>query len=83
LAFVEIDFVPGIMLQAEDRPHRIGQEHIVNISYLIAKDTIEETLCKLLQSKQEVISQVLDGTRSDYDLEIYDELAKSFRKKKK
>jgi len=83
LAFVEIDFVPGIMLQAEDRPHRIGQKNAVVISYLIAKDTIEEPLCELLQSKQEVISQVLDGTISDYDLEIYDKLAKSFKRKKK
>jgi len=74
VGFAEIWWKPGAHIQAEDRPHRIGQKKTVWINYLIAGETLEEDLCKLLQKKQKVISAVLDGGPTPQDLNIYDEL---------
>jgi len=61
LAFAELDFVPGHHLQAEDRIHRITQNYNVDIFYLVAFDTIEVKLCKLLHKKQKIIQAIMDG----------------------
>jgi len=48
--------------QAEDRALRIGQDaSIVNVFYMIAKDTIEEGTLDLLQSNYDIRQKVLDG----------------------
>ena len=75
--FMELDWVPGNMLQAEDRLHRIGQKDAVTIHYLIAKNTIEEKLCKILQEKQEVLNATLDGGKVKNDMDVFDKLQKS------
>ena len=80
MAFVELDWTPGKHTQAEDRIHRIGQKNASDIYYLIAKGTIEEYLCELIQKKQKIISEVLDGTSNDNTLDIYDELEKKLKK---
>lgn len=73
---VEMSPVPGHMTQAEDRIHRIGQKKTAFIYYLIAADTVEERMCQILQQKQVVISQVMDGGPMPNDLNVYDELLK-------
>jgi Mesyanzhinovviridae DNA helicase len=45
-------------LQSEDRPHRYGQTHAVNVIDLIARGTVDERLVAVLQAKLEVASQV-------------------------
>src|SRR6185369_11932334 len=37
-----LDWVPAKLLQAEARPHRIGQNRNVRVFYLIGKGTIDE-----------------------------------------
>ncbi len=81
LAFVELPWTPGECTQAEDREHRIGQKNTVTIYYLVAKDTIEEKLCGLLQRKQKILSATLDGGTKVNQLNIFDELEKSLMKK--
>jgi len=81
IGFAEIYWVPGSHIQAEDRPHRIGQKNTVWINYLIAGNTIEEDLCKILQKKQKVISAVLDGGSNPQDLNLYKELLKVIERK--
>ena len=81
LAFVELDFVPGNHTQAEDRIHRIGQKNVASIYYLIAKDTIEENLCQLIQRKQKVLDATLDGGRVADEFDVFDKLEAIIREK--
>lgn len=77
-AMFEIDWVPGNHMQAEDRIHRITQTLKVHIYYLVAKGTIEEKLCEMLQRKSKVITQTLDGkSPTATKFTIYDELKQS------
>jgi SWI/SNF-related matrix-associated actin-dependent regulator 1 of chromatin subfamily A len=73
-AFVELPWQPGSAMQAEDRIYRIGTRKDVWIWYLVAKDTIEVSVCRLLQKKQEVLSGVLDGGMKRGDFDVYDKL---------
>ncbi len=51
--------------QASDRAHRIGQTRVVNVLKVIAKDTIEERIVKLQESKRELSEEfVKTGTIS-------------------
>jgi len=47
---------------------------------LIAEDTIEEKLCKIIQDKQSVISDILDGRKMEGDLDVFDRLMGSITK---
>ena len=80
LAFVEMDWTPGNHTQAEDRIHRIGQKNAAMIYYLIAKGTIEEKLCELIQKKQKILAATLDGSANANQLNIFDELEKALKK---
>ncbi len=57
VVFAEMSVTPGIMLQAEDRAHRIGQRSSVNIHYLVAKGTIDEEIWRMIGNKLGVLGQ--------------------------
>jgi SNF2 family DNA or RNA helicase len=60
--FLELGWTPGEHDQAEDRIHRIGQEaESVNIYYLVADETIEDSIIKILDSKRKITTKILDG----------------------
>ena len=65
VAFLELDWTPARHDQAEDRCHRIGQQDAVNATYLLAADTIDETIATLLERKRAVIGAVTDGRDQD------------------
>ena len=65
MAFLELDWTPAKHDQAEDRCHRIGQQDAVNASYLLAADTVDETIATLLEHKRAVIGAVTDGLEED------------------
>ena len=65
VAFLELDWTPAKHDQAEDRCHRIGQEDAVNATYLLAADTIDETIATLIERKRAVIGAVTDGREED------------------
>lgn len=61
VAFVELPWSPADAEQAEDRVHRIGQLDAVNIYYLLAKDTVEEYVYRVLEAKRVVMNHVNSG----------------------
>jgi SWI/SNF-related matrix-associated actin-dependent regulator of chromatin subfamily A-like protein 1 len=63
VAFLELEWTPAIHDQAEDRCHRVGQRDAVTAWYLLAADTIDETMATLIQRKREIVSAVTDGRR--------------------
>ncbi len=66
LVFSEIGWTPSQMQQAEDRVHRIGQEaESVDIYYLMAENTIEETIFEVIDRKQAMIDEAIDGIEDD------------------
>ena len=62
--FAELYFVPGTILQAEDRVHRIGQKNACDIRFIIAKGSLDEHIWKMLHYKLATLDTALDG-RSD------------------
>jgi SNF2 family DNA or RNA helicase len=65
VAFLELDWTPARHDQAEDRLHRIGQDSAVTAYYLLAPDTIDETMAEVLQRKRALINAVTDGQVRD------------------
>jgi len=61
VAFLELDWTPARHDQAEDRLHRIGQESAVTAWYLLAPNSIDETMGEVLERKRAVINAVTDG----------------------
>ncbi len=82
IAMIEMDYVPGNHVQAEDRAHRIGLKKAVQVYYLIAKGTVEEDLCQIIQKKAKVISAILDGRFKKSKLNVFDMLVEAIRKRR-
>jgi hypothetical protein len=80
VAFLELDWTPARHDQAEDRLHRIGQDSAVTAWYLLAPDTIDETMAELLHRKRSVINAVTDGQVRD-DERIVDAVVRELRKR--
>ncbi|XP_076654181.1 SWI/SNF-related matrix-associated actin-dependent regulator of chromatin subfamily A-like protein 1 [Halictus rubicundus] len=66
VVFVELFWNPGVLCQAEDRVHRIGQNENVMIQYLVAKQTADDYLWPLIQRKMNVLNEV--GLDQDFSL---------------
>lgn len=60
---------PSIMLQREDRCHRVTTKGNVTVIDLICKDTIEERVRAVLKKKQGIADKVLGESRDDVVLE--------------
>mmetsp|Transcript_28148 Transcript_28148/g.45196 ORF Transcript_28148/g.45196 Transcript_28148/m.45196 type:complete len:935 (-) Transcript_28148:1633-4437(-) len=59
--FVEMHWTPGILVQAEDRVHRIGQTNSVNIIYLTAKNTLDDIVWAMIERKLDTVGKAIDG----------------------
>jgi SWI/SNF-related matrix-associated actin-dependent regulator 1 of chromatin subfamily A len=78
VAFLELDWTPARHDQAEDRLHRIGQDSAVSAWYLLAPDTIDQTMAELLERKRGVINAVTDGQVRD-DVRLVDAVVRDLR----
>lgn len=81
--FAELGYTPAEHLQVEDRLHRIGQDRGVNWYYLVANNTIETDLCKLVQKKQKDIEQAIDGIAQEDSLDIFDQLLSYIKERRR
>ena len=61
VVFGELYWTPGLLLQAEDRVHRIGQDRPVEMHYLLAKNTIDDIIWPLIEKKLFVLGKAMDG----------------------
>ncbi|KAJ8282334.1 hypothetical protein COCON_G00048530 [Conger conger] len=57
VVFAELFWNPGVLIQAEDRVHRIGQTSNVDVHYLVAKGTADDYLWPMIQGKMNVLEQ--------------------------
>lgn len=55
--FAELFWNPGVLCQAEDRVHRIGQDSNVLIQYLVARQTADDYIWPLIQKKTNILSE--------------------------
>lgn len=53
---------PAVEQQAADRAHRLGQQNPVFIHRLVSRNTVEEKILKLQDSKRAVADAVLEGS---------------------
>ncbi|WP_205855026.1 DEAD/DEAH box helicase [Pirellula sp. SH-Sr6A] len=53
---------PAVEDQATDRAHRFGQDKPVMVYRIVAKDTIEEEILAMHDTKRDLVESVLDGT---------------------
>lgn len=72
---VEIPWTPGACQQFIHRAHRLNSKHTVNAYFLAATNTIEERVYEIVQRKQKIMDQVMDGVDcQETSLTIFDEL---------
>lgn len=77
MAVIEFGWTPADHDQLSDRLHRIGQKaDSVNIYYLVAFDTVEQSIIYLLQHKAEMVNKVLDGdeNRKHFDPSVLNDI---------
>lgn len=60
VVMAELDWRPGIVTQAEDRTHRIGQTEPVLVQHLVLEGSLDARMVKFIVRKQNIIDQALD-----------------------
>lgn len=77
IAHFELPWTPAACAQREDRAYgRLSDLHGVDAYYLVAKGSVEEHLCKILQRKSRIVDQVLDGKVRDDGINVFDQLTR-------
>ena len=62
VVFNDLDWVPANHWQAEDRAYRIGQTGTVNVTYMIARGTVDEFVKTVLETKASLMDALVEGT---------------------
>jgi SWI/SNF-related matrix-associated actin-dependent regulator 1 of chromatin subfamily A len=85
VGMLTIPWTPGTLDQCTDRLARIGQKNAVNAYIFIYKDTIDEYIFSLIESKRAEISLVIDGEKyeSEINQSIINELIQIIKEKHK
>ena len=71
--FVELDWVPAALMQAEDRIHRVGQKRNCQIIQVIARvsgENLDEDMILALGSKMKRIGEVLGENGENIAMEV-------------
>ena len=85
VVFAEMHWTPAIMMQAEDRIHRLGQKDkiCVNYHYLYGEGTLDSLLYEKLQTKMAIVSDILDGKVDYLNVEEKEDKIGDFNKREK
>lgn len=70
VVFAELFWNPGILTQAEDRVHRIGQQNCVIVQYLVAKGTADDYIWPLVRNKLNTLSKAGLSKDNFYDVDL-------------
>lgn len=76
VAFGQFPWDPASLKQGAARIDRIGQKETTKCYHLVAANTIEHELLKLLERKQRVVDGVLDGKSPKDGMKIINQLEK-------
>ena len=60
VVFGELYWVPGVMIQAEDRVHRLTQTSPVTIYHLLGKKTLDQHIYPMLVKKLKTLDALMD-----------------------
>jgi SWI/SNF-related matrix-associated actin-dependent regulator 1 of chromatin subfamily A len=81
-ALAELPWTPGACNQFIGRCHRMTSTLPVNAYFLIPANTIVSDLCKIIQRKQKITDQTLDGVDvRQSSLTLWDELGLAMKKR--
>jgi SWI/SNF-related matrix-associated actin-dependent regulator 1 of chromatin subfamily A len=78
VVFVELDWRPAMVTQAEDRTHRIGQRDSVLVQHLVFDGSLDATMAQKIVAKQAIIDAALDvgmAAPEDEEAIVFDQLA--------
>ncbi|ETO19016.1 DEXH-box helicase [Reticulomyxa filosa] len=73
VVFAELFWNPSVLLQCEDRAHRISQKEVVNVVFLVGRDTLDDRIFPMIHYKLQVISKTLSGKNMDLKVDSYTE----------
>jgi hypothetical protein len=81
VVFNDLDWVPANHWQAEDRAYRIGQTRSVNVTYMVARDSIDDFVQSVLQKKAALVNAIVDGSALAPGVsgDVLDELQRALR----
>ena len=65
VAMIELPWSPSKVDQCADRCHRIGQKENVMLYYLLAQNTVEERIAKLLDKKRKMVNSAMNGVETE------------------
>lgn len=81
VAFVELGWHAAIHDQCEDRCHRIGQLDSVQCTYFLGKETIDEYIYELINSKRDM-ANTITGATNDVEVSVIDNIITLFNQPK-
>ena len=61
---------PAVERQAEDRSHRMGQQHPVTVFTYTCEDTIEQRIDEIISAKQAIFDEVVDDVSIDLGTQL-------------
>lgn len=73
ILFAEREWTPAAEEQAEARLHRVGQHNAVEAYYIVAQDTIDARISRLIESKRDILRDTVGV--GDVEYAIMEELS--------
>lgn len=80
VSFIELPWTAADCDQAEDRLNRIGQTKPVQCIYFLGKNTIDEHIYDIIQTKRSIASAIT-GANDEIETSMVDDIMKIFNKK--